>query len=116
MSSIRDRVISSELKVDAVEVPQWGGKIGIREMTVKQRVAFANEWARRPAVALVDVLIDCTFDPDTGKALFEKADRDVLTEKGGTPIQSVTDQIFTLSGMSAAATKELEKNSPASAE
>lgn len=112
--NIRDRVIASELKTATMEVPQWGGAVGVREMTVAQRVSFASEWGKRQAVALVRVLTDCTFDPDTGKAIFERADQDVLVEKGGGAVSAVTDRIFTLSGYTAEAAAELEKNSKAS--
>ncbi|MCG3777584.1 MAG: hypothetical protein JW388_0278 [Nitrospira sp.] len=114
--SLRDRAISAELKTGSVEVPQWGGTVGVREMTVSQRVVFAELWSKSQARALVQLLIDNTFDPDTGKAIFERTDRDVLAEKGGKAVQICTDKIFSISGYTADAAEDMEKNSKASAD
>lgn len=115
MSTIRDRVLSQKLKTQILQVDEWGAAVKIQEMTVSQRVDFATQWEKRRTHALVQVMIDNTFDVDSGLPVFEKADRDALINSGGKALTVVTDAIFGLSGMTEESAKDLEKNSQASA-
>jgi hypothetical protein len=108
--TLRERVLASELKTGTVNVPEWGGEVGIREMSVEQRVKFAMDFMKAPALTTASMVIDNTFDPETGKPVFEKTDRDTLIKKGGKPVQALSDAIIDLSGMSPKAEAELEKN------
>jgi len=108
--SIREKVLSQKLRTAVIEVPDWGEKIGIRELTVEQRLNFSVAFQKSGIRALIEVLIDSTFEPETGKPAFEKADRDQLAKLPGKGIQFVTDAIFDLSAMTASAQEELEKN------
>jgi hypothetical protein len=110
MASLLDRIIAAELKESVIDVPQWGASIGIREFTADQRMKFAEQAQKNASRALVRSVIDCTFDPETKKPLFEPAHQDLLLEKSGAAIGVISDAIIELSGMSAKSAETLEKN------
>ena len=114
--SLREKVLSQTLRTQIIEVPEWREKIGIRELTVEQRLNFSIAFQKSGIKALIELMIDSTFDPETGKPAFEKADRDTLAKLPGKGVQFVTDAIFDLSAMTATAQADIEKNSEASAD
>jgi len=110
MSSILDRIASVELKKDSLDVPEWGVLIGVREMTARERNDFGENCRKQPTTATVRLVIDCAFDPENGKPLFEKAHQDMLLSKSGAAVERIAKRIVELSGMTDDSAKEIEKN------
>jgi hypothetical protein len=110
MLSIADRILSVELKTETIEVPEWGVKLGIRELDASGRVAFAEDAKRRPAVAVVRLIIGATFDPETGKPVFEPAHQDALLARSGAVVDRIATEICRISGLTDGAAEALEKN------
>jgi len=118
----RDQILgSTDGRIVAVEVPEWGGTVHVRTMTGRER----DEWEcslivdptartfehRRDNLRsrlLVRVLCDAA-----GKPLFTAADVAALGEKSGTALDRVYTQAATVNRLSRSDIEELEKNSAA---
>jgi len=118
----RDQILgSTDQRIVAVEVPEWGGTVHVRTMTGRER----DEWEcslivdleartfehRRDNLRsrlLVRVLCDAT-----GKPLFTAADIAALGEKSGTALDRVYATAATVNRLSRSDIEELEKNSAA---
>lgn len=107
---LADKILAIKLKEETLDVSEWDAKIGIREMTVEQRLKFGEDAKKWPAVAMARLVIASTFDPSSGKPIFEAAHHDALLAMPGGVIDKVVTAICTLSGLGADAAKDLEKN------
>ena len=82
--SVRDRIFNSKLDAEVVVIPEWDNvKIEVRARTVDQQYALIDK-VRKPngdldnKLLAVETIIATAYDPDTGEAVFEPADRDTL--------------------------------------
>ena len=98
----RDTILTADdLGSRIVDVPEWDVQIELRGMTGKQRMKL---WEATQAKSrehfYADLLIACTYDPDTDELLFEPADRDAIGSKSGAVLDRLTGIINELSGTS----------------
>jgi len=97
-TSIRD---AKDISPTEVEVPEWGGSLYVREMSVKQRWDFQKRFASetesddRPELWL---LINGTCNED-GDAIFQDGDREWLAEKSGRVVESVALEVLRANGL-----------------
>jgi len=101
---------------DEVEVPEWGGIVRLRALTVAERLQLASEtrgesltgdaafrfFARVIMLSVVDQAGERVFDPAT--------DYELLTQKTWGTLESLADRIMAFNGMKQASAGELEKN------
>ncbi len=107
----RDQILAARgrLKVSTVDVPEWGGKVCVRELTAKERSDFAAElgsWeggqfvprpgAERTAQAVLLVL---SVVDEAGNRLFTPEDVPALLELGGAAIDRISAEAARLSGL-----------------
>ena len=85
--SIRDRIANADdLGSEVVSIPEWDVKIEVRAKTVDQQYELLEK-CRKPngdvdrRLLAVESILACSYDPDTGKQVFESADRDMLRSK-----------------------------------
>lgn len=107
---LADKILAVSLKQETLDVPEWDAKIGIREMTVEQRLKFGEDAKKWPAVAMARLVIASTFDPATGKPIFEAAHHDAIINMPGAVIDRVVTEICRISGLGADAAEAAEKN------
>jgi len=97
-TKIRDAV---DIAPTEIEVPEWGGSLFVREMSVKERWDFQKKFAAetesddRPELWL---LINGTCDKD-GKPIFADADREWLADKSGRVVESVALEVLKANGL-----------------
>jgi len=100
-----------------VQIPQWGGFVYIRPLTVAEQTKLAelgtkfekaNTAARIKNITLQVIKWSVT-DAD-GAALFEDADLDLLLQSDASAIMSLQDAIIRYSGLTEESRRELEKN------
>lgn len=106
MSNIRDLILNAQdNEPEIVDVPEWGVKVEIRGMNAGQRGKFLGANVASGGVNhenyMVDMVIWCAFDPETGKQVFTMADRDALKTKSGAIMQRLADKAASLSGLGA---------------
>lgn len=93
--SIRDVALNLHLQAETIDIPEWGGKVLVREMTATQREQFIDN--KQDGYMTVDVVLNCAYDPDTEELIFEKADRDKLAAGPAGPLEAVFAKVVAMS-------------------
>ena len=118
----RDDILKvSDIKIEEVEVPEWGGAVYVKGMTGSERDQFessiVNQRGKSHSVNMVNIRAKLSSqaicDPD-GKRLFTDADVKALGKKSAVALQRVFDVAQRLSGITSddvdELAKELEEN------
>jgi hypothetical protein len=122
MALTKDQILeSSDLKNEAVEVPEWGGTVYVRTMTGTDRDQFESsmvsvgaDGSRKADMSnLKAKLIALTIVDEAGNRLFEASDVDRLGLKSAAAIERVFAAAQGLNGLGAKAEVEAVKNSKA---
>lgn len=103
--SLRDRIFAAEdIPTESVEIPQWDLVLEVRGMTGADRTRLLESAVDAKSgevdlkVIYPDVVILCTFDPDSGERVFEDGDRDALMSKSAQAIDKLANVGMRLSG------------------
>lgn len=85
MSLTKEQILAAEdMGLLKVAVPEWGGDVFIRVMTVGERDAYENEWQRKKETGCDDFrtkfLVRCIVD-EKGNRLFDNGDVSRLSQK-----------------------------------
>lgn len=113
----KDQILGShDLKTEEVEVPEWDGKIILREMSGLQRdnlergdFSKAATEGSMPSLWRVRFLSLCIVDAD-GKLLFTAEDLQALAEKNATVIDNLCRRAMKLNGFDIDTVEEMKKN------
>lgn len=107
----------NDIPEEMVEVPEWDVKIMVRGMTGKGRANFLRR-STDPVTGNIqyenfypELVIACSFDPETGEQIFDPADRDMLNSKSGMALGRVADVAQRLSGLGGDDIEEAKKDS-----
>ena len=114
-SLTRDQILSAD---DAgllkLAVPEWGGDVYIRVMTVGERDAYENEWQRKKETGVDDFrtkfLVKCLVD-EKGNRLFDNGDITRLSQKSARVMNRVWRAAMDHNSLSDQSIEELAKNS-----
>lgn len=111
----KDQILNAkDIKVEEIDVPEWGGSVFVRVMSGKERDAFErtiddsagnkreNFRARLAALVISD---------DKGSRLFDEKDIASLALKSALALDRVCKAGMHLNGVGADEVEELEKNS-----
>jgi hypothetical protein len=115
--SIRDRILTSDdIPSELVEVPLWGVTLEVRGMTGSDRAtmlkaAMTPEGGVDLQAFYPEIVIACSYDPETGERVFVASDRDSIMAKSGKAIDAVATVGLRLSGMTEDTKKDLGKDS-----
>lgn len=97
-----------------VSVPEWGGDVYIRVMTVGERDAYENEWQRKKESGVDDFrtkfLVRCLVD-EKGNRLFDNGDVQRLATKSARVMNRVWLAAMEHNNLSDTTIEELAKNS-----
>lgn len=122
MALTKDQILeSSDLKNEAVDVPEWGGTVYVRTMTGADRdqfeasmVSIGVDGTRKADMTnLRAKLIALTIVDEAGNRLFDSSDVDRLGLKSASAIERVFAVAQGLNGLGAKAESEAVKNSKA---
>lgn len=114
---LRNRILSaSDLTTETVEIPEWDVTVSVKTMTGGERariMQLAADAGGRIDFEKVypDIVIGCTYDPQTGERVFDWNDREALMLKSGAAIDRIAQVGLRLSGFTEAAAKDLGKDS-----
>ena len=100
--SLRETILTADdIEEVTVDVPEWGVKVQLRAMTAKQRLRLVDQiQAKDKTYMYSDILIALALDPETGEPIFDKADREALSEKSGAVCERLALTVIELSGVS----------------
>jgi hypothetical protein len=113
----KSQILNRKPILQEVQIPQWGGFVYIRPLTVAEQTKLAelgtkfekaNTAARIKNITLQVIKWSVT-DAD-GAALFEDGDLDQLLQSDASAIMSLQDAIIRYSGLTEESRRELEKN------
>lgn len=114
--AVRDEIIAVSLREISVEVPEWGQRILLREMTGLERAAyfesikpFENN-ATGGVKSMCMIVIHSARDM-MGVLIFKPEDFDLLTQKSFRAIKRISDAVQKLNGFGEEALETAEKNS-----
>lgn len=109
---------ADDLKFQDVSVPEWGGTVRIREMSVGDREHLSALYKKREddetASSYLAVLVALSVVDKDGNRLFADADIPSLEKKSLPTLQAISEAAMALNGISIKAKDEAVKNSEAS--
>ena len=117
MSNLKDKILSADDTVaETLTVEAWNVTVQIRSMSGAARARLlqtAVDDGGKVDLAKIypDIIIGCTFDPETGEPVFQPADRDALMQKSGAALDEVANVAMRLSGFSEKAVDKAGKDS-----
>lgn len=114
-SLTKDQILSADdLGLLRLPVPEWGGDVYIRVMTVGERDAYENEWQRKKETGVDDFrtkfLVRCLVD-EKGNRLFDNGDVARLATKSARVMNRVWLAAMDHNNLSDQSIEELAKNS-----
>jgi hypothetical protein len=113
----KSQILNRKPILQEVQIPQWGGFVYIRPLTVAEQTKLAelgtkfekaNTAARIKNITLQVIKWSVT-DAD-GAPLFDDGDLDQLLQADASAIMSLQDAIIRYSGLTEESRRELEKN------
>jgi hypothetical protein len=92
-SLTKEQILAADdLGLLKVHVPEWGGDVYIRVMSVGERDAYENEWMRKKETGVDDFrskfLVRCLVD-EKGQRLFDNGDVAKLAAKSAKVVNRV---------------------------
>src|SRR5882724_2995348 len=105
--SMREKIKSTpDSSAEVIPVPEWDVKIEVRSMTARTRARMLRECVD-PDEGTMDfeklypaLLVACSYDPETGEAVFVEADVEWLNDKASGPVERLAQAGMRLSGLS----------------
>jgi hypothetical protein len=117
MSNLSEIIFAkSDIAEELIHVDAWGVDILVKAMTARDRArmveqAGGGEVNMNLEQILPDLVILCSYDPESGERIFMPSDRDALLAKSADPIEKIALKAMALSGMSDTAVDEAGKDS-----
>lgn len=108
----RDAILGADdTKRAEVEVPEWGGSVTVRQMTVAERGEFARRSATEDHATIGAWLVAKLTVGPNGSALFTPDDVKALEGRNAKAIDRVVGAILKLNRLSDAEVEKAEGNS-----
>jgi len=117
MSSLSEQIFAADdIESKVVEVKQWGVSLVVKSMTARDRSKMLASAAENGgnidlSNVLPEIVILCTYDPETGEKVFSDSDRDALLAKSAAAIEQIATVAMELSGLSDGANDVAGKDS-----
>lgn len=116
--SIREQILNADdIETELVEIPVWGVTVEVRSMDGRSRTRLLRNASSADGVVDMETLypemvIQCSFDPETGDRIFTEDDGDALLAKAAGPLELLALAAMRVSGMTANAVEDAGKDSP----
>ena len=113
----RDQILSMAPRVKEILIPEWGGNVFIRPLTLLEVTLLGElstkilggEDGTRPTDGAVKVVLWGVCD-DKGQPIFTDADMPILIKHGVSVFSRIQEEVMAFSGITKEAREELEKN------
>ena len=117
MTLTKQQILSTSPRLKKVDVPEWGGSVFIRPLTIHEQAKLADLGTKYEKGSVVDRMKNCTLRlvqwsvcDEQGNPLFEAGDLEPLMSKAASAFLRLQDAILALPGLTEESRKELEKN------
>ena len=110
----KDQIIgANDLKIETLEIAEWGGSVCIRELSGEGRDVFENllYGDKGDLLNLRAKLCAMTICDEKGNMLFTAEDVAALGNKSGTVLDRIFKAAQVLNGLNPGAIEDAEKNS-----
>jgi hypothetical protein len=104
--SLRDKIMAaSDIPTETVTVPEWGVEVLVKGMSAGERIrlmqnAFDQQTQQvNMSIVYPDVLVACTFDPETDDPVFTEQDKTAILSKSSAAVERVANVGLKLSGI-----------------
>lgn len=118
MTITKEQVLATKPALKEIEVPEWGGSVWIRPVTLAEQGRLANAGLKYekadPSTRLKGTtvaLIIWVVSDENGNPMFAESDIPGLMNQPASIFLRLQDAILELSGLTESARAELEKNS-----
>ena len=116
MSNLSEIIFAkSDIAEEVIHVEAWGVDILVKAMTARDRARMVEQAGGDAGINLEQILPDlvilCSYDPESGERIFLPSDRDALLAKSADPIEKIALKAMALSGMSEDAVDAAGKDS-----
>ena len=117
MSDLRAAIFAADdCPREPLEVEQWGVTLEVRGMTGLERAKFMSSFTDDDGKVNYELMypslvINSTYDPETGEKVFQDGDVANLNAKSGIALEQVAGVAMRLSGMDKKAEERLGKDS-----
>jgi len=114
----RDDILQiSDIKVEEVHVPEWGGYVYVRTLTAAERDQFEQDIVEIKGKKVVTkdnvrakLVARAVCNPETKERIFTDQDIDALSKKSSAALGRIYNVASKLSGLSEEDVEELAKN------
>ena len=116
--SISEQILNADdIETELVEVPAWGVTVEVRSMDGRSRTRLLKSAAANDGVIDMErmypeMVILCSFDPESGERIFTEDDVDALLSKSAGPLELLATAAMRVSGMTGNAVDAAGKDSP----
>jgi hypothetical protein len=119
----KEEILNRKPILKEIEVPQWGGSVHIRPMTVAEQTKLAELGTKYEKSKTVERIkgitlqvIRWTVVDEDGSQMFTEEDLEQLMQSDASAIMTLQDAIIGYSGLTAESREELAKNLKSQAE
>lgn len=108
MSELRERILAAkDIASERIHVEAWDVDVEVRGMSARARAALVQKAMDGSTLNLMAayplMVIECTYDPETGERLFGDEDAEALAGKSGAALEQIATVAARLSGLDAEA-------------
>lgn len=104
--SLRDKIMAADdIPAETVKVPEWGVEVLVKGMSAGERIRLMqnafDQATQQVNMSIVypDVLVACTFDPESGDPVFTEQDKTAILAKSSAAIERLANVGLRLSGI-----------------
>jgi len=104
--NLRDKIMAAEdIPSEVVNVPEWSVEVLVKGMSAGERLRLMsnafdmNTQQVNMSIVYPDVLVACTFDPESGDAVFTEQDKTAILAKSSAAVERVANVGLKLSGI-----------------
>jgi methyl coenzyme M reductase gamma subunit len=116
--NLKDKILSyDDIQSRKIKIEKWGGaEVEVREFDAETRADIllksADKKGRIDETRLMfDMVLSCTYDPETGERLFTKDDLAAVKKKNGAAVEEIANAALDINGMGGQSIEAREKNS-----
>jgi len=114
MSLTKEQILAADdMGLLELEVPEWGGSVFVRVMTVGERDSYENEWMINKSKGVENFrskFLQRVLCDETGELLFTAAEVDKLAKKSARVITRVWEAAMRHNALTDGDVEELAKN------
>jgi hypothetical protein len=112
MALNRDSILAATSKITAFDVPEWGGQVNLKPLSVGQLMEFLKAREHLDSAELFPLIVTLSACDDEGTPLFTRDDIEALKAKDFDVLKRIGEAAIKLNKLGPDDDEEAAKNSP----